>query len=247
MLLEIIIATLLVSLISFVGILVSSNAIKHFLHYFISFAAASLIAVAFFDLIPHSLKHLYEDGVGLDFSFIFVVIGVVSFFLIERFIHWHHCGKEDCHEKPTGLLILTGDFVHNFLDGILIAGAFLLDFYIGVTTTLAVIFHEIPQELGDFSVLIHSGYSKKKALLLNFFSALSAVLGGIAGFFAFDQFQQVIPYAVLIAAGGFLYISLSDIVPALHKHKNKKYVIFIESMIFVLTIVGFWFFLGFLH
>lgn len=183
----------------------------------------------------------------MDFAFIFVVIGIVLFFLVERFIHWHHCGKEDCHERPAGLLILTGDFVHNFLDGLLIAGAFLLDFTTGITTTVAVFLHEVPQELGDFSVLIHSGFSKKRALFLNFLSALSAVIGGIVGFFAFDYFHEITPFAVLIAAGGFLYIALSDIVPSLHKHKGEKYVIIIESLVFVLTIVGFWFFLGLLH
>ncbi|MGM5481579.1 MAG: ZIP family metal transporter [Nanobdellota archaeon] len=242
MLLTIIIATLLVSMVSFVGILTLSRKIRPLLHYFVSFAAGSLLAAAFFGLIPRALH-----GAGHEYVLLAVVIGIVFFFLVERFIHWHHCGHDDCHQKPAGMLILTGDFIHNFIDGLLLAGAFLLDFTTGVVATISVLAHEIPQEIGDFSVLIHSGYSKWKALKLNFLSALSAVLGGIIGYFAFEAVHGIVPYAVAIAAGGFIYISLTDIVPSLHQHKKHPGVKTKETLVFVLTIVAFYLLLGLLH
>ena len=247
MLFNIIIATVIISLISLVGIIISYKKIKKFLHYFISFAAGVLIAVSFFDLIPEAMHKLEDAGIEHSELFLFIVVGIVLFFLIERMIHWHHCDKECCDAKPAGLLILTGDFVHNFLDGILIAGAFMLDFGTGVVTAITVAIHEIPQEFGDFAVLVHSGFTKKKALLLNFLSALSAVFGGILGYFLFDRLSGFIPFVVLITAGGFLYIALSDIVPAMHKHCKEKKVMLFETFIFVTTVVVFYFFLGMLH
>lgn len=246
MLLQIIIATGLLSLVSLVGLIVSQKKIKRFLHYFISFAAAALLAAAFFDLIPHALHELEEMGLDAHEMLIFVVGGIVLFFLVEKFIHWHHCDKEHCHEKPAGVLILLGDFVHNFIDGLLIAGAFLLNTATGIATTLTIALHEVPQEFGDFAVLLHSGFSKKKALLLNLYSALSSVVGGVVGFFLLDSFTEIIPYVVLLAAGGFLYIALADIFPTMHKHKHKKHSI-IETVIFLLTLVGFWFLIGMVH
>ena len=123
----------------------------------------------------------------------------------------------------------------------------MLDFTTGIVITITVAIHEIPQEFGDFAVLLHSGFSKNKALLLNFVSALSAVLGGILGYFMFDQIEGIAPFAVLITAGGFLYIALTDIVPAMHKHEANRKIVFIETLIFILTIVGFYFFLGMMH
>lgn len=247
MLIQIIVATVIVSLVSLLGIIFSYGKIKKFLHYFISFAAASLLGVAFFDLIPEGTEELIFLGIEVEIALLFVLIGVMLFFIVERFIHWHHCDKDDCHDKPAGFLILTGDFVHNFIDGILIAGAFLLNTFTGIMTTITVIIHEIPQEFGDFSVLIHSGFSKMKALKYNFFSALSAVLGGILGYFLFDSLGRITPYAVLIAAGGFIYVALSDIVPSMHKHKDKSNTVWLETLIFLVTLVGFYFFLGFMH
>ncbi|MFP4645719.1 MAG: ZIP family metal transporter [Candidatus Woesearchaeota archaeon] len=242
MLLTIIIATLVVSLISFVGLFTLSKRIKPYLHYLVSFAAGSLLAAAFFGLIPRALH-----DAGHEIALVAVLGGILLFFLVERYIHWHHCGHKDCDEKPAGVLILAGDFIHNFIDGVLLAGAFLLDFATGLVATISVIAHEIPQEIGDFSVLLHSGFSRLKALKLNFLSALSAVLGGIIGYFALDSVRGAIPYAVAIAAGGFIYISLTDIVPSLHQHKNHPRIKLIETLVFVLTIVVFFFLLGALH
>lgn len=242
MLIYIILATLIVSLISLVGLFIAGNKIKNFLTYFIAFAAGILIAASFFDLIPHALNEI-----DLETGLIFVVLGICLFFIVETFIHWHHCGSDgDCHKKPTGVLIFAGDFIHNFVDGLLIAGAFMLDFYTGIIATLVVIIHEIPQEFGDYAVLLHSGYTKFKAIKINFLSALSAILGGVLGYFAFDAIESIVPYAVLIAAGGFLYIALSDIIPELHGTENKK-MKFIEAFIFLITIVLMKFFLELLH
>ncbi len=244
MLTYIILATFIISLISFIGILVTFKWTKKFIHYFISFAAGTLIAAAFFDLIPHALEELHEI-MHLEEAIVYVVVGIILFFLIEKFIHWHHCDKHQCDKKPAGLLILTGDFVHNFFDGLLIAGAFMLNTTTGIMTTLTVAIHEIPQEFGDFAVLLHSGYSKARALLLNFVSALSAIAGGVLGYFLFDTVEKFAPFAVLITAGGFLYIALSDIVPEMHHH--KKSTMLIESIIFILTIIAMYFFLGMMH
>ncbi|NCN51767.1 ZIP family metal transporter [archaeon] len=245
MLVEIIIATFVVSLVSFIGILISNKHIHKFIHYMISFAAASLISVVFFDLIPESFSEIPSGEVA--FSLIYIVIGIVSFFLIETFLHWHHCGKEHTHTKPEGALILGGDFFHNFFDGILIAGAFLLNYSTGILVTFSVLVHEIPHEVGNFAVLIHSGFKKNKALLLNFYSALSAVLGGVLGYFVLEKISFVIPYVVLISAGGLLYIALSDIVPSMHEHLKESKTGVIETIVFVLTIALFKIFFVLFH
>lgn len=241
MLLQIIIATVLVSLISLVGLFIAGDKVKKYLKYFIAFATGTLIAASFFDLIPEALEKVpLGDGLSV------VVFGILLFFLIETFLHWHHCGSDDSDKKPVGVLIFAGDFVHNFVDGLLIASAFLLDFSTGLLTTFIVMVHEIPQEVGDFSILIHSGYKKRQALKINFISALSAVIGGIVGFFIFDAVASLTPYAVLVAAGGFLYIALTDIIPELHGTKEGVKKIY-ESLIFIVTVVFMKFLLGFLH
>lgn len=258
MLVEIIIATLLVSLVSFVGILFLSDSVKKYLHYLISFAAATLLSVAFFDLLPSSLEELEVAGVDLHVGLMIVLAGIILFFIIERFIHWHHCDTctHDFHEdhhhhetaahkhthkhKAAGFLVLAGDSFHNFIDGIVIAGAFLLDATTGVITTLSIFAHEIPQEIGDFTVLLHSGFTKKKALLYNFYSALASVVGGVVGYFALSSVEFIVPYVVAMAAGGFVYIALTHIVPALHNHKNNKNTIAIETAIFFCTLILFY-------
>lgn len=243
----IILATFAVSLISFVGILFSYNQIKKLMHYFITFAAATLLAAAFFDLIPDALGSLSSTNINPEQALAFVFFGIVLFFLMERFIHWHHCDKDHCEEKPAGILTLAGDFVHNFFDGLLIAAAFVLNTSTGMITTLTVIAHEIPHEFGNFAVLIHSGFAKNRALFLNFISALTAILGGILGFFMFDKLNYLSPFGVLIAAGGFLYVALSDIVPELHHHHKEKRTLVIETIVFMLTLAIAYIGLGLLH
>ncbi|MBN1274711.1 ZIP family metal transporter [Candidatus Woesearchaeota archaeon] len=245
MLLAILASTVIISLVSLVGLFLMGEHVKRWLHYLIAFAAGTLLAVSFFDLIPEALHELEESlGFHAADGLLFVLIGIVLFFLIERFIHWHHCGKEDCEGKPAGLLILTGDFVHNFLDGLLIAGAYLLDFRTGVLATISIIAHEIPQEIGDYSVLLHAGYPRRRALLLNFYSALSAIAGGAIGYFLLHSLGSIIPFVVAVTAGGFIYIALADIVPALHRHDKEERVLVTETLIFLATMAAFYFLLG---
>lgn len=245
MLLQIIIATFIVSLVSFIGILITNKHLHKFLHYMISFAAASLISVVFFDLIPEAFESL--PLTEFSNSLIYIVGGIVLFFLIETLLHWHHCGKEHDHKKPVGTLLLGGDFFHNFFDGILIAGSFLLNFETGILVTFSILLHEIPQEVGNFAVLIHSGFKKNKALLFNFYSALAAVLGGIVGYFVLDLISFIIPYVVLVSAGGLLYIALSDIVPSMHEHLRENHTALMETIVFILTIILFKIFLTSFH
>src|SRR5689334_15688079 len=212
-LLSILISTLIISLISFIGIFTlfsKKRTIHAFMGTFVSFAAGAILAAVFFDLIPQAF--------GALGTFMFVLVGIVFFFIFEAVIHWHHHHQEEeCHDhdkvKPVVLLNLTGDAIHNFLDGLLIAASFMINTATGITATMAIALHEIPQEIGDYAILLHGGLSKKKALGLNFLTGLTAVLGGIIGFFFLTKITGLIPYIVSIAAGGLLYIALADVLP----------------------------------
>ena len=215
----ILVAVVFVSLISFVGILSLSfkkSLLKRALSVFVAFAAGSLLATAFFDLIPESFEAI--EGKSLTF----VLIGIIGFFILEAFIHWHHSHGEECVDclKPVVYLNLFGDSLHNFLDGVIIAASFLINVQLGIATTISIVLHEIPQEIGDFAVLIHGGLRKHKALLFNFLSALFAVIGGLLGFLFLSRLESYVPYVVALAAGGFLYIATADLFPQLHEEKN---------------------------
>jgi len=222
-LIYIIIAVFLISLISLIGVLTlffQKKIINKLLIIFVAFAAGSLLGVAFFDLIPESFEKLGNLN--------FVLIGIILFFLTEAFIHWHHHheGKE-CKTclHPYVYLNLIGDGLHNFLDGVIIAASFLINIPTGIATSIAIVFHEIPQELGDFAVLVHGGLRKSKAILFNFLSALFAVLGGILGYVFLSKIENFIPYIVALAAGGFIYIATSDLFPELHKERDYRKII----------------------
>ncbi len=232
----IILSGIVISSISFLAAWLLKSKVTSWLHYLISFAAAALIGSAFFDLIPEAIHEL-----DVHLALIFVLIGILLFFFIERFIHWHHCGKEHCHKKSVGTLNLIGDSIHNYLDGILIAGSFLLNPITGIFTSISIALHELPQEIGDYSVLIHAGYSHKKALKMNVLVSLTAILGGVSGYFFLSVFSSWIPYLIGITAGGFIYIALSDIFPDLHEHKTDKKKILVEAIILVVTLILFYF------
>ena len=216
-----------VSLISLLGVIFLASRediLRKYMYVFISLAVGALLGDSFIHLIPEAL----EESLGVTTS-ILIIVGILFFFVLEKFLHWHHHGEdtdEELHIHPVGKLILFSDGVHNFLDGIIIAASFTVSVPVGIATTLAVILHEIPQEIGDFAVLIHSGYTKTKALWLNFFSALTAVLG--AGvFFVLGEFAESLSlYFVPIAAGGFIYIAVADLIPELHKTKAVKHSIY---------------------
>jgi len=217
-LLEILLSVVFISLLSFVGVVslaLNRDTLNEFLLLFVAFASGSLLSVALLDLIPEAM-----DDIGVT-AMQMVLAGIMLFFIVEKYIHWHHCGKEECHVKPAAYLNLVGDGVHNFIDGVVIAAAYLTNVPLGVVTTVAMALHEIPQEFGDFSVLIHSGLTPRKALTYNFLSALTAVLGALVGYFALSRIDSWIPHVVAIAAGGFIYIATADLIPELHKETNR--------------------------
>ena len=227
----IVLANIFVSLLAFVGILTLILKRKIFdkiLLLLVSLSAGALMGGAFLHLLPEGFELLGEQ------VFIYTLAGFVFFFFVEKVLHWRHCHDDHCKVHTFAYMNLFGDVVHNFIDGLVVAGAFIIDLHLGIVTTLAVILHEIPQELGDFGVLIHGGFSKLKALLMNFLVALTAVLGGIVGyFFSSLNFSN---YLIPIAAGGFIYISASDLVPEIRKEVNLKKAFYIFG-VFILGIV----------
>jgi len=227
----IVLANIFVSLLAFVGILTLILKRKIFdkiLLLLVSLSAGALMGGAFLHLLPEGFELLGEQ------VFIYTLAGFVFFFFVEKVLHWRHCHDDHCKVHTFAYMNLFGDVVHNFIDGLVVAGAFVIDLHLGIVTTLAVILHEIPQELGDFGVLIHGGFSRLKALLMNFLVALTAVLGGIVGyFFSSLNFSN---YLIPIAAGGFIYISASDLVPEIRKEVNLKKAFYIFG-VFILGIV----------
>lgn len=229
----------------------------------VAFATGTILATALFDLIPESLHHLEElnsGGAGIAESLLFalVIIGFVIFFVIERFIYWFHGHaheKEDqlvCYDTLTkgldnivdrgskiknfALLNLIGDGLHNFLDGIIIMVAFLSGIGNGIIVTLAVLFHELPQEIGDFSILVYGGFTKKKALLFNFASALVALLGGLLAFFLSAQLELFNFIFLAFSGGGFLYLASTELMPEMLKEKNLKKSI-IQALVFLTGVI----------
>ncbi|MBL7170002.1 MAG: ZIP family metal transporter [Candidatus Aenigmarchaeota archaeon] len=232
----IILSTLIVSLISLIGLVtltLKKRFLKKVLFILVAFSAGSLLGASFFDILPEVIE---EFGIS---SLSYVLIGILIFFGVERYISWHHCHEGDCDVKPFAYLNLIGDGIHNLIDGALIAASYLHDFHLGLITTIAVIFHEIPQELGDFGVLIHGGIKPKKALLFNFVSALVAILGSLLTIFFVGSFGNIIPILLSVAAGGFIYLALVDIVPEIHKEVNNKTVVIQSVALFMGLVVMF--------
>lgn len=213
-----------VSLISFVGVFtlaVKEEILRKYIFVFISVAVGALLGDALIHLIPEAL----ENSLNATLTSVLIIAGILLFFILEKILHWHHHGedKEDIYIHPVGRLVLFSDGIHNFLDGIIIGASFLVSVPVGIATTLAVILHEIPQEIGDFSVLIYSGYSKKRALWLNFLSAIASVLGAFA-VLGIGQLAEISASWLLpIAAGGFIYIAVADLIPELQKTKRVGY------------------------
>jgi zinc and cadmium transporter len=217
----ILVSTFLVSLISLIGIftiLLKEKQLHRILFYLIGFSAGALIGGAFLHILPESLE---ENSSA--FVFPWLIGGIVLFFFMERYLFWRHCHEEGkCQVHGFTYLNLIGDGFHNFLDGMMIAASFMVSIQVGVATTLAVIFHEIPQELGDFGVLIYGGFSKSRALFFNFISALAAMVGALVGYFiagAASGFSSII---LPLTAGGFIYIATSDLIPELHKESDLR-------------------------
>jgi len=216
----IIIGTLSISLVSFVGLSVNvfkENLLRKIIFPLVAFSAGALLAGAFLHMIPEAI----EEGASLDYVFIWVLIGFSLFFLLEQFIHWHHCHRLPSeHKHPVTYLILLADGIHNFIDGLAIGGAFMVDFHLGWITLFITAAHEIPQELGDFGILIHGGWKAKQALLFNFLSGLTAVIGGVTAYFLAAKIN--ILFLLPFAAGNFIYIASSDLIPEIKSHETLK-------------------------
>ncbi|MFW5704443.1 MAG: ZIP family metal transporter [Nanoarchaeota archaeon] len=278
-LLQIIIATLLVSLISLIGLFILSRNTKRLqtkMLLIVAFAAGTMLGTVFFHLVPesfalydaHSDEGIHIEGLGViednhaleeeheseaghahehgaNLPSIMILAGILLFYIIEKFIHWHHHHDVDCHKHSLSRLAMIGDAFHNFLDGAVIAVAFTVSTEIGIITTIAIALHEIPQELGDFAILIHSGMSRGKALFINFLSGTTAILGGLIAYFFVSGFQNLQPLLLALTAGSFIYISLADIVPEINKSKEgiSRYLLTVSlffgiALTFLLTFIG---------
>lgn len=214
-------STLVVSLISLVGIFaltIKDKLLHKILFGLIGFSAGALIGGAFLHILPEALEKTKSISV-----FYYLILGIVLFFMMERYFYWRHCHEEGvCEVHAFTYLNLIGDGFHNFIDGMVIAASFIVSVKLGIATTLAVILHEIPQELGDFAVLVHGGFTKKKALLCNFISALMAMIGAIVAYFITDIASGFANFILPLTAGGFIYIATSDLIPEIHKEKDLK-------------------------
>jgi zinc and cadmium transporter len=200
------------------------------LPHLVSFAVGALLGAAFLGLLPHAVEGAAgADPHAITFT---VLLGLLGFFLLEKMVLWRHCHTEECeahnpHEavehgrkRSLASLIVVGDGIHNFVDGVLIAAAFLTDVHLGIVTAIAVAAHEIPQEVGDFAILLHSGLSRTRALVYNVLSSVTTVFGGIASYYSLSQMHGVVPYALAVAASSFIYIAVADLIPGLH-HRTR--------------------------
>lgn len=202
----------------------------------VSFATGALLAVAFWGLIPHAFEEVGAEQIqNLSGA---IMLGLLGFFILEKLLIWRHCHSGSCEvhgelddhshghshgsHKSAGTMIIIGDSIHNFVDGVLIAAAFLTDVKLGIVTSLAVAAHEIPQEVGDFAILLHSGYSKTKALLYNVLASLSTVIGGILAYYSLGDLHDSLPYFLAMASSSFIYIAVADLIPTLHKKTDMK-------------------------
>ena len=225
-------STIVVSLISLIGIFtfaINENALKRLLLIMVSFSAGTMMAAAFFHLLPEAI----EKNPTVE-PFLYVVAGFMLFFLLERVLRWHHCHEGECEVHPFAYMNLVGDGLHNFIDGLAIAASYVASIPLGITMSIGIITHEIPQEIGDFAVLLHGGFTKTRALMMNLLTALTAIIGGIVGYFLSANSTVFGNLLIPFAAGGFIYISASDLVPELHKETSLK-----RSMLaFVVFVIG---------
>lgn len=216
----IILINLIISLLSFVGVstFASKNLLKGRLTcIFISFSAGVLLSAAFLNMLSEAIH------VGGEEILIYTLFGIVFSFFMERSVLWYHHHHDDTHNiKPSGSLVLFGDAIHNFIDGIAIAATVTISPMAGISAAIGIAAHEIPQEFADFMILVHSGYEKKRALFLNFLSALTAVAGGIVGYFFVNRIEGALPIALAMTAGIFIYIAAADLIPELHEDHHKQ-------------------------
>ncbi len=205
------------------------NTRAHWISSLVSYAIGALLGAVFLDILPEAIK-LSPNHTSVSAT---VLGGILLFFVLEKLVLWRHCHHDHCeaHEPATqsehdhgrsGMMIMVGDTFHNFVDGIIIAAAFLTDIHLGIVTSLAIIAHEIPQEVGDFAILLHSGYSKARAFQVNLMSSFATLVGGILGYFTLQTMQSWIPSLLALAAASMIYVAVADLIPGLHKRTQLR-------------------------
>ncbi len=215
----ILLSTTIISLIAFIGVFslsINDAMLRKILLALVSLSAGALMGGAFIHLLPESV-----ESIGAE-MLIFTLVGFVLFFIVEKILMWRHCHNGKCDVHTFRYMNLIGDAIHNLIDGLILAASFFVSTSLGISATIAIAFHEIPQELGDFGVLVYGGYKKRKALLLNFAVALTAVCGGVIGYFASVHAGQFAEYLLPFAAGGFIYIAATDLVPEIKKELDVR-------------------------
>ena len=218
----------------------------------VSYAIGALLGAAFLEILPHALN----EASSVEAMAMTVLFGILLFFILEKLVLWRHCHGNECeahsgHDATpsghdhghdhgrSGMMIMVGDTFHNFVDGILIAAAFMVDMKLGMVTALAIIAHEIPQEVGDFLILLHSGYTKRQAILLNLLSSLATLAGGLLAYFALQTVQSWIPYILGLAAASMIYVAVADLIPGLHKRTELKATVQ-QVLLIILGIASIW-------
>lgn len=227
-----------ISFVSLFGVFtlsIKEEKIKKHIALLVSLAVGALLGDAFIHLIPESFE-IFSNPINVG---LLIITGIFLFFILEKYLHWHHHGEEADISKihPVGKLVLLSDGFHNFIDGLIIGVSFMADTSLGIATTLAVLLHEIPQEIGDFAVLLHAGYSRSRALWLNFLSALTSVLGLLFSFFIGEMGEKWVDFILPVAAGGFIYIAVADLIPELHKGESSFRNTFLEILFLVLGVL----------
>jgi len=213
----------LVSILAVIPLLIQKKISEKTLLFLLSISVGVLLSTVFIHFLPEIVSQDYTLKIAL-----YILLGFLLMFILEKFIHYHHnkkCENCDCghaHAYHLAPVNLIGDSIHNFIDGVIIAGSYAVNVVVGVTATISIIFHEVPQELADFGILLYSGFSKKKALMFNFLSALTSILGVIVGFVLLNKLNGFTAFVIPFAAGNFLYIAASNLLPQLHRHCNLK-------------------------
>lgn len=233
----IIISVLIVSAVSLIGLLtflIKTKSLDKILLYMVSFSVGAL----FGDVFIHLLPDVFKESNAL-YAGVFILLGIIFSFIMEKFIHWRHCHTPESkhHHHKLAYMNLVGDAMHNFIDGLIIAGAYFISIPAGIATTIAVLFHEIPHELGNFGILVYSGYSKLKALFLNFVTALTALLGAVIGILLGSS-GAAITFLVPFAAGNLIYIAGTDLIPELHKNTCDEFKISESAIQLACMILG---------
>ena len=200
-------------------LLINESARSRLIPWLVSYAVGALLGVSMLAILPETLELLPAETV-----FGTLLVGILVFFVLEKLVLWRHCHTHDCEvHDGTVLPVLVGDAFHNFVDGAVIAAAVMTSVPLGISTALAVAAHEIPQEVGDFAILLHAGYSRRRALLLNILSAAASAIGAVAALVAFDVVPAILPYVLALAAASFLYVAMADLIPGLHRGRTDAH------------------------